>query len=389
MKFFLVAIGLFLSHYAHANNEWSGSIGAEFQGFRHPGLFNQQNQYYSSLIFKPKYVHEWEGGKHQFQFSGFARVNNNNKNQNHVDIRELYWSYASEDWELRTGIRKVFWGVTESQHLVDIINQTDTVEGIDGEDKLGQPMINVAYIQDWGTLDFFVLPGFRKRNFPSEDARLRFPFVLTNDAATFDSSQEEKRVDLALRYSHYIGDWDFGISHFYGTSREPRIIFNPTPTPHYDLINQTGIDVQATMENWLWKFEGINRSGMGNRYFATTFGVEYSFFDLYSSGADLGILVEYLYDERQEKATSPFEDDTLFAMRLALNDEQSTEALLGLFVDNEGDGNILRLEASRRIGDSVKINVDSYLYFGADNPNDLFYAFRQDDYIEIALSYYY
>ena len=61
----------------------------------------------------------------------------------HGDIRELAYVHASDDWELRLGIRKEFWGVTEFQHLVDVINQTDGVEDFDGEDKLGQQMVNL------------------------------------------------------------------------------------------------------------------------------------------------------------------------------------------------------------------------------------------------------
>ncbi|MDD7885073.1 hypothetical protein [Flavivirga sp. 57AJ16] len=37
--------------------------------------------------------------------------------------------------------------MTESNHLVDIINQTDAVETFDGEEKLGQPMVQLS----WGT----------------------------------------------------------------------------------------------------------------------------------------------------------------------------------------------------------------------------------------------
>ena len=44
---------------------------------------------------------------------------------------------------LLVGAAKVFWGTAESRHLVDIINQTDAVEDIDEEDKLGQPMVKV------------------------------------------------------------------------------------------------------------------------------------------------------------------------------------------------------------------------------------------------------
>lgn len=75
-------------------------------------------------------------------------------------------------------MRKEFWGVAEARHLVDIINQTDEVENFDREDKLGQPMINLALINNWGTLDFFLLTGFRDRTFPGREGRLRtFPEI--------------------------------------------------------------------------------------------------------------------------------------------------------------------------------------------------------------------
>ena len=95
----------------------------------------------------------------------FVREDSMDDERSHADIRELSWLYYSDDWELRLGISKVFWGVAESQHLVDIINQTDAVENVDGEDKLGQPMINLTLIRDWGNVDLFVLPYLRERTF--------------------------------------------------------------------------------------------------------------------------------------------------------------------------------------------------------------------------------
>ena len=55
----------------------------------------------------------------------------------HGDIRELAYVHARVMiGSFVVGIRKEFWGVTEFQHLVDVINQTDGVEDFDGEDKL-------------------------------------------------------------------------------------------------------------------------------------------------------------------------------------------------------------------------------------------------------------
>ena len=70
------------------------------------------------------------------------------------------------EWELRVGVDRVFWGVAESQHLVDIINQVDFVEHPDGESKLGQPMVHLTWSGDWGALELFGLSGHRARTFP-------------------------------------------------------------------------------------------------------------------------------------------------------------------------------------------------------------------------------
>ena len=73
------------------------------------------------------------------------------------------------------GIDKVFWGVIESRHLVDYINQTDGVEDVDGEDKLGQPMINLGLQRDWGDLIFFCCLIFVNGPLPARTAACARP----------------------------------------------------------------------------------------------------------------------------------------------------------------------------------------------------------------------
>ena len=119
-----------------------------------------------------------------------------------------------------------------------------------------------------------------------------------------------------------------------------------------------------------------------------TAGLEYSFFDIKSTGADIGLVAEYLYDDRGSKATNPFEDDTMLGVRLALNDEQSTEALLGAIYDNDGNGTVVSLEASRRIGDDFKLTVNGYL-FTETEPVDLVHNYANDDFVEVELGFYF
>jgi hypothetical protein len=269
----------------------------------------------------------------------------------------LYWLHVGERWKLRLGLAKVFWGVTESQHLVDIINQTDLVENIDGEDKLGQPMINLTLLRSWGTLDFFVLPGFRERTFPGPHGRLRSIRRVDPEQVCFTSRLGRAHVDAAIRWAHRFGDWDVGLAHFYGTSREPLLLpglastGQPVLVPRYDIINQTSMDLQWTTGNWLWKLETITHSGQGDRFAALTAGFEYTFGNVLDSGANLGVLAEYLFDSRGPAQPPFFADNIFLGLRLALNDVQSTEALVGSIVDRVSGATVFSLEASRRVGE--------------------------------------
>jgi hypothetical protein len=377
---------------AHAE-DWSGHASVEFRGFFREPLFPEQSRANISLSLQPEFYWENAEGSQSILIVPFGRLDQSDPERTHFDIRELIWQKVDDSWEVRAGIGKVFWGVTESQHLVDIINQTDQVENIDGEDKLGQPMVNLAMIRSWGTVDLFVLPGFRKRTFPGPKGRLRFPLRVATDLTQFESSAEEKHVDMAVRWSHFIGDWDIGLSHFYGTSREPTFLSGVDAIgelvliPRYDLINQTGLDVQATKGAWLWKLELMMRSGQGDRFNALTGGFEYTFTNLWDS-VDLGILFEYLFDSRGVSINTPFQDDVFVATRLAFNDAQSTEFLLGTILDRKTGASFVNVEGNRRLGDRWTFNVELRAFLGIPE-NDPFFGFRNDDHIQLELMRYF
>ena len=80
---------------------------------------------------------EFRGGSDLLALSLFGRVDSDDKHRSHWDVREFNWTHVANSWELQAGIGQVFWGVVEFNHLIDIVNQTDFVEDIDTEDKLG------------------------------------------------------------------------------------------------------------------------------------------------------------------------------------------------------------------------------------------------------------
>ena len=390
----IVLLGLALSATVQAG-EWSGSLAGEWRYFPHAALSEDQFEHNNlSLALNAEYVHTWDDYRQVFAFAPFVRVDQHDSERTHADIRELTYVKAAEDWELRLGIRKVFWGVMEFLHLVDIVNQTDLVENPDGEDKLGQPMLNLALIRDWGTLDFFVLPGFRERTFPGREGRPRGALFVDSDQARYESGAEEWRTDMAVRWSKTINEWDIGLAHFYGTSREPRFDLGldganrPVLIPVYEIINQTSLDLQYTGEEWLWKLEALSREGQGDRYFAATGGFEYTFVGVFDSSTDLGIIGEYAFDERGDEAPTPFQNDVVIGARLALNDEQSSELLAGVVFDLDGGGQFYSLEASRRLGDDFKLNLEARLNSNS-RPEDVEFSIRNEDFVQLELEWFF
>jgi hypothetical protein len=298
-------------------------------------------------------------------------------------------------WELRVGIGKVFWGVTEFVHLVDIINQTDLVENIDGEDKLGQPMVHFSYPGDWGVLDFFLLPYFRERTYPGKEGRLRLPVKVDADNPEYESGAEENHLDLALRYSQTFGWGDMGIYYFRGTSREPILSpalnnkGKPVLRPFYDQIDQVGLDLQLVSGNWLWKLESLYRDGTDDSFWAATGGFEYTFVSIADTMIDLGFITEYAYDDREADATTPFQNDLLFGLRLGVNDAASTELLTGISFDLDHSGSVLRIEASRRLTDNLKLFLEAWSFFDLEESQTYLYSIRDDDFARLQLFYYF
>ncbi len=377
-----------------ANGIWSGYISGQGRGFWQSPQFDDQRDGDISLAIEPEYYKDWNNGLRAITFKPFARIDSTDPERSHIDIREAHYLHVVGDWEWRVGIAKVFWGVTESQHLVDIINQTDLVENIDTEDKLGQPMIETTWLKNWGALQFYVLPGFRERTFPGRKGRLRTGLVVDTDEEEYESGAEENHVDWAVRLKTQFGPVDLGLSHFNGTSRAPELRHTLNSNggveliPFYGLIDQTGLDLQALVGNWTWKLESILQTKKGRDFTAAVGGFEYTFYRVSESGADLGVLTEYHFDDRKQDAPVVFQDDIFLGMRYVLNDAQGTEVLAGGLYDFDYSSKSVRVELQRRFSDSWKLESELQMFSDVADDDPL-RTFHRDDYFQIDLAYYF
>jgi len=376
---------------ASAEFKASGFVAAEARLFTESAQYPEQfNDDAYSFILQPEF--RYEMGAHRITFIPFGRVDSVDDERSHADVRELNWRVLKPDWEILVGVNRVFWGVMESRHLVDIINQLDLLEDIDGEEKFGQPMLQYTSLTDWGTFDFYVLPGFRERLYPGEKGRLRPALPVDADNAIYESDKENENIDYSFRYSQILGNWDVGMYYFNGTSREPRFQINADNSkfiPVYDLIDQYGMDIQYTGDAWLWKSEALYRAGQGNSFSALSLGFEYTLYQLLSSRSDLGFLIEYHYDGRDETAAPTYYDKNVFlGSRLAFNDVQDSSILAGVTFDENGQDVFYNIEAERRLGDNFKLDLRARL-FANPKTGSFLSTISQDDYVQLQLRYYF
>ena len=395
MRFSLCAVVLFLwlvPWQKTEAGELTGYVAIEHRQFFHTHPFpEQKNGSVPSYIFEPEYYHASEDRKHSFVAKVFLRYDPSDSERTHVDIRQWDWSYrASRDWEIRLGISRVFWGVAESRHLVDNINQVDAIEDIDDEDRFGMPMLQLIRAHASGSLLFMYLPYFRERPFPGRTGRVRDAFVIDTHDALYAVDEEEFYPNVAIRYEHVIGFWDIGIAQFHGIGREPRIQFlQGRLVPFYETIHDTSLNAQYTEDAWLWKLEGLYRRGQGRPFFAFTAGVEYTFFGLYEGAHDLGMLAEYHYDGRDSTAPAvPFDRDVFVGLRYAFNDVADTTFLGGVTLDMAGDGIFTNIEVARRLTEHWKIEFDMRL-FGDLDDDTRFSFLNREDYAQLRLSYFF
>lgn len=398
----VVAAVLTLTGAAHAddtqipeNFEFYGSVELEGIGYFEDPQFPGQDRDTGSIAFEATLMAEWMNGDLVFEFTPFVRLDLADDRRTHGDIRALKLDYASGNWSATVGADVVFWGRTEAVHLVDIINQTDQVEGIDDEESLGQPMVRLAHLTDIGEFSAYYMPYFRERPFAGENGRLRFAVPVNTARPVYETDAEEWTPSFAGRYAGTFGPLDLGLSVFHGLSRDPSFMVTDAGVfPVYSRITQGGVDLQITTGATLWKAEGILREGQRNARFreetygALTGGIEHTLFGVMESNADLGLIAEYAWDSRGDDALTGFQNDLILGTRLTFNNTQDTSLLFTGSIDTEDSSVGLRLEAEHRLSPtwSAELEAQGFLNQSRNTPQG---SLADDSFMRLKLTYYY
>tara|TARA_X000000368_G_scaffold177585_1_gene140058 strand:- start:4519 stop:5733 length:1215 start_codon:yes stop_codon:yes gene_type:complete len=393
-SFKIIVLFAMISSSALASDfSFTPSVTTEFRYFPESPSYDGQLEYFQpSIYFSGEGRWISKDRKKRLQFEPFLRVDVQDDERSHFDIRELNYSQRFSNFDLLIGNAQIFWGVAESRNVVDVINQFDEVENSDETDKLGQPLIRFGKFTDIGRFEVYYLPYFRERTFPGVDGRQRAPLTVDLDNAEYDEGREGWAGDFALRYQHQIDQFDIGIHVFTGTARAPFLKSNGEGTSHipiYQKLTQGGVDIQRTWDAWLLKLEVVIADQSGDNFTSNVFGLEYTFFDFSNSGIDIGILFEGLYDNRDENKTAStlFENDIFVGARFTWNDFQESELLFGAIIDWKTGSMFSSIEYERRIGENMKFEVEAQ-YFLAEDSEPLA-QFERDSNLTLKLTRYY
>ena len=177
-------------------------------------------------------------------------------------------------------------------------------------------------------------------------------------------------------------------SNFYGNNRTPVLSPNPLTLKfdsHYPVLSQTGIDIQATKGPWLYKLETVSAKEGSERHLGAAGGIEYTYYGIRNTQSDLGVIVEYAFDDRND---NPFNNEGIIGLRWSMNDVKSSSLLAGYLFDMRGNSNRFQTEFEQRITDDLKLFLDLSLN-GSIDETDFTHQFKEDSQITIKIAKYF
>ncbi len=373
----LESVASVLAHPAAA--QWSGVMATETAGFLGEAAPGAPDGLIG-ITGRLRSAWQWDERTQTAAVDLFVRVDLLGDGRSRVDFRELSYGKAGSDWELAVGFREVFWGVAESRHVIDQLNQRDPVTSFQGYEKLGQPMIVGTGFLSWGTIELFFLPLFRTRPFDGRAGRLWSPFPVGEDEAVIQAGSV-LQPNAAVRWSHTLGSWDIGAGIFYGSRRDPRFELSGGNrwVPIYNTVAQASADGQWTTGRWLLKAEGLVQPSGPDRFVGVAGGIEFQPADFAS------VMLEYSYDSRGPAATTTYEHDVYLGGRLMT---QEAVVQVGAFIDTSSGAVVVGADLTRRFGELLVVTVEGRAFWGRveDQPA---VALRQDSFLSIKLAYHF
>ncbi|QEW22487.1 hypothetical protein LA6_004712 [Marinibacterium anthonyi] len=357
---------------------------------------------------------ELDFGTVVFEVSGLY---NTETGEGYADIPRGYFQYFGEGWDVLVGSNIEYWGVSESTHVVDSINQRYVIDQTVDYISLGQPMVNLNLGVGFNsTLSLYGLLYFRDRAQPNAATRFRSPFLMSNADAVYEEGNG-RNLDFAARFrtsfSALGGGMDLAVSFFDGTNRAPSTLPNVCvlpggafdrancadlvyadlegvkAIPYYAKLRRYGLESVYSRGDLQLTFEAAVSQSLDETYYSTITGAQYSFGGIGPTGDTIVAVMEYLHDNRSIiQPLTIYDDDVFFGFAYSGNDVNGTAVRGGMYYDVNTDAKIYTASWSRRIGDALRLEVAGFSVNSGGTGDPIAFA-QDDDFLQVSLAYFF
>jgi hypothetical protein len=347
---------------------------------------------------------------------GYGRADHYDRRRSTVVLEEAWLQLRRGRLRLRLGADLINWTATEAFHPADVINARNLDSDLENLEKVGEPMaaLQLGLIEGM-TASLMFMPVRMKTLFPSPRSRLAFlPGV--------DLGQRRLMVDrhghytdvyfgpqAAFRVQQVVGGADLSAFVLEQVDRlQPLVgldVARGVPVPVFLTVRQAGGTYQHVLGPVIAKVEAAYRwfrqpseapplliDPLPDRDHGTVaVGLEYGF--PHAGGGESTFILEGQavlgVTEPVRRQLSPFQRDVFAGYRVALNDEDSKELVVGGILDLErpADEYLLSLAYQQRLGETFSLRLGLRIFAAPVEPIPLgLSAFRQADHLRLTLT---
>lgn len=326
-----------------------------------------------------------------------------------LDLRELYWQTDLGQSFWRLGKQQVVWGEADGIKLLDVINPQSfrefTLDEFD-DSRIPLWMVNAEFtLANDGLLQLLWIPDTTVHELPPQGS----PFAFTSPSLvppTPDQPVELNQpqapsgfdsADFGLRYSQFLGGWDFSLNYLYHYVDTPVVRArveqgNIIVDQDYERSHLIGGAASTVIGDWTLRMEAIYETDRYHRASSALPGVTQS--DQWSSllgvdwqgWTDQFISLQWAQTTLQDPASDSInqrrEDTfTLLWQSNFLNETLTSEFLV--LHSPEYDDGVVQWELSYNYQTGIDLILAADIFYG--DQRGLFGQFRNADRITAAL----
>lgn len=340
------------------------------------------NQFSKGIKVEAKFKHKFDNTK--FNSHLFANWDSADESRRYIDVRKANFYYRHNDVTVGAGIDTFFWGVSESINVVNVLNQSDIMESLDGKVKLGQSFISASKRFSNGDISVYYLPEFNAVTFP-ERPSYGLPISERN---LFENNKKEG--GFAARGLFYFDQYEFAISYFKGTRRSPILIPQPSAnilTPFYVQTENILFDGVYLADDFTLKLEAKTGKELNNGFSTANVGIEYPSYIFADYIEEVTLIAEYVFDDRELTAETHGQNDLFIGAKFDFGDTNQGRARFLYSYDFDYQGQYAELSYQYRLNDYVRVKAKVMKVLTATPTDQRLYALTGEEFAKFSLHY--